>query len=325
MDFGTLIVTDMSVSENGGYLSWMESDKDAIFVFDLNAASWNPNSVSQTTDAASRPSSKLMVFPFPPGCRPAALNPFSCDGDHLIARFSISNGSPHKFFMVWDLRTRKLVSKFPYTVTGLWDTSAILSEKKIYLFSLPHHESDYPRRTNFMFPGYAKTYDLEGNVISSIGILPGTELRYNRLFKPVCGNGKITYGIARQGVLHRGHCLYMMSVNERTGIETSSKFYPECANTKSATNVRDYLAADDYYPLQECITQKNTQCVYLFHGVSTSDGPSGEVEIWDTTCDRSKRVPMPNTHAVYGNETFFAKSISKDLYIHKYISWDERN
>ncbi|KAK9493157.1 hypothetical protein V1508DRAFT_416471 [Lipomyces doorenjongii] len=329
LDFGTGRVTDMIVSDKAGYLIWQESDKAAIFVFDLATAFWPsiPSAASSSTSLSSQSSSNttssqqrgrgIQVLPFPQGCRLSGLNPFNCDGEHLVARFGVDVGSPKKFVMVWDLRTRELVSKFPFTETGLWDTSAIFAEKKIYLFSLPPRTEDLRL---FQFPGYCKTYDLSGKVTSSVGVLPGTEFRFNRMFEPLCHDGKIHYAISRQGGLHRGHCLSTMTVDENTGVGKERKFYPCCGTAGDSDSYVD----DNYFPVQDCITQKNSQCMYLFHAISSSEGISGEVEIWDTTSDNSRRYWLPKVRAVFGNETFFGKFVNRDLYIHRYSRWDEK-
>ncbi|KAK9330706.1 hypothetical protein V1520DRAFT_339776 [Lipomyces starkeyi] len=329
LDFGTGRVTDMIVSDRAGYLIWQESDKAAIFVFDLATAFWPsiPSTASSSTSLSSQSSSTTMssqqrgrgiqVLPFPQGCRLSGLNPFNCDGEHLVARFGVDVGSPKKFVMVWDLRTRELVSKFPFTETGLWDTSAIFAEKKIYLFSLPPRTEDLRL---FQFPGYCKTYDLSGKVTSSVGVLPGTEFRFNKMFEPLCHDGKIHYAISRQGGLHRGHCLSTMTVDENTGVGKERKFYPCCGTTGDSDSYVD----DNYFPVQDCITQRQSQCMYLFHAISSSEGISGEVEIWDTTSDHSRRYWLPKVRAVFGNETFFGKFVNRDLYIHRYSRWDEK-
>ncbi|KAJ8098390.1 hypothetical protein POJ06DRAFT_259340 [Lipomyces tetrasporus] len=328
LEFGTGRVTDMIVSDTGGYLIWQESDKAAIFVFDLATAFWasTPSAASSSTSLSSQSSSSttssqrgrgIQVLPFPQGCILSGLNPFNCDGEHLVARFGVDVGSPKKFVMVWDLRTRQLVSKFPFTETGLWDTSAIFAEKKIYLFSLPPRTEDLRL---FQFPGYCKTYDLSGKVTSAVGVLPGTEFRFNRMFEPTCENGKIHYAISRQGGLHRGHCLSTMTVDEHTGVGKERKFYPGCCTMASSES----YVTDSYFPVQDCITQTKSQCMYLFHAISSSEGISGEVEIWDTTSDKSRRYWLPKVRAVFGNETFFGKFVNRNLYIHRYSKWDEK-
>ncbi|KAK9236710.1 hypothetical protein V1525DRAFT_406017 [Lipomyces kononenkoae] len=328
LDFGTGRVTDMIVSEQAGYLIWQEADKPAIFVFNLANVFWSATSsaASSATSLSSQGSSNttsakvgrgIQVFPFPQGCTLSGLNPFNCDGEHLVARFGVELGSPRKFVMVWDLRTRELVSKFPFTETGLWDTSAIFADKKIYLFSLPPRTEDLRL---FQFPGYCKAYDLSGKVISSVGVLPGTEFRFNKMFEPFCQNGKIQYLISRQGGLHRGHCLSAMTVDENTGVGNEHKFYPGCNSMVGS----DADINETYFPVQDCIRQNATQCLYLFHAIASCEGISGEVEIWDTTSNKSRRYWLPKVRAVFGNESFFGKFVNRDLYIHRYSRWQEK-
>ncbi|KAK9371112.1 hypothetical protein V1509DRAFT_606918 [Lipomyces kononenkoae] len=332
LDFGTGRVTDMTVSDKAGYLIWQEVDKPAIFMFNLanvflsttcsNASSTTSLSLQNSSSTALGPAARvggraIQVLPFPPGCTLSGLNPFNCDGEHLVARFGVEVGSPKKFVMVWDIRTRELVSKFPFTETGLWDTSAIFADKKIYLFSLPPRTEDLRL---FQFPGYCKAYDLSGKVTSSVGVLPGTEFRFNNVFEPSCQNGKIQYLISRQGGLHRGHCLSVMTVDENNGVGHEHKFYPGC----NAMVNSDAEINESYFPLQDCIRQNTSQCMYLFHAIASSEGISGEVEIWDTTTDKSRRYWLPKVRAVFGNESFFGKFVNRDLYIHRYSRWEEK-
>ncbi|KAK9462205.1 uncharacterized protein V1516DRAFT_674024 [Lipomyces oligophaga] len=335
LEFGTRNVSDMILSDNGSYLVWIESDKDAIFAFDLDNA--RANSGSSTTTSRNQ----IAVFPFPERCIPAVLNPVSCDGEHLVARFSVARGSPNKFFLVWDLASRQLVSKFPYTVTGLWETSAIFKDKQIYLFSLPPHDCDISRKSgsSFMFPGNCKIYDLEGNTITSIGILPGTEQRYLRMSFPIYQDGKIIYSIARRGGIHRGHCLYTVELDERTHIDHQTRFYP----ASSLNEPKSYVAnSKDYYPFQQMIRQQGSHCAYYFHSVVgsesatsqpfspyTTPSSSGELEIYNTAFperNQSKRIWLQNTLGILANESFLAQFVgSKELIVRQYATFDQRH
>ncbi|KAK9469607.1 hypothetical protein V1512DRAFT_256648 [Lipomyces arxii] len=315
LEFGTGRVTDMIISDKGGYLLWQETDKAAMFLFELASAFWRPNQKLE----GSLPGRGIQLFPFPSGCRLSGLNPFNCDGEHLVARFGVDVGSPKKFVLVWDVRTRKLVSKFPFTQTGLWDISSVFSEKKIYLFSLPPRTEDLRL---FPFPGYCKAYDLSGKVISSVGVLPGTEFRYNRMFEPSCSEGKIHYSITRQGGSNKGHCVSTMIVDENTGLGHERKFFPACSAQGPDQTA---LSAESYFPVQECIAQKDSQCMYFFHAISAPAGVRGEIEIWDTTSDKSRRYQLPKVRAVFANETFFCKCIGRSIYIHRYARWNEHN
>ncbi|KAK9446709.1 uncharacterized protein V1518DRAFT_135188 [Limtongia smithiae] len=320
LEFGTGNVTYMVVTEKPGYLVWMESDKDAIFVLDL----------AEVAGGSTTSRKGIQVYPFPTGCRPGVYTPFNCDGEYLVGRFSVSMGSPHKFAMVWSLATRALICKFTYTATGLWDTSSLLCDKKIYLLSLPPRTDDLRRA--FFSPGYCKVYDLEGNVVSSISILPGTESRFNKLFEPTCQDGKISYAISRQGGgVHKGHCLSRISVDEMTGIDEEMKFFPACVSGESSASAAPSpspYGPEDYIALDTCFAQRHAQCMYLYHGIeAASDGTSGELEIWDTTTsthNKSRRIWLPKVRGVFGNESFFGKFVGKDLYLHRYATWEER-
>ncbi|KAK9453682.1 hypothetical protein V1511DRAFT_489540 [Dipodascopsis uninucleata] len=326
-DFSTGRVIDMIISDKNGYLIWQESNKPAIFVFDIASAldilrTENEGKATEITENIESMESTrqqprvLKIFPFPEGCRLSGISPFNCDGEHLVARFGVDIGSPKKFIMVWDIKTRDLVSKFPYTDSGMWDTMSIFRDNKIYLFSLP------PRAEVlrlFPFPGYCKAYDLYGNVVSSVGVLPGTEMRYTRLFDPVCDNGKISYSISRQGSSIRGHCLSTMEVDEKTGIGKETKYYPNFSVADSENLTDD----DDYYPIQECISHQSLNCKYLFHAIASSEGVSGQLEIWDTEANKSRRYFLPKVRAVYGNKSFFARFIDRELHINRFSRWDD--
>ncbi|KAK9473521.1 uncharacterized protein V1510DRAFT_414262 [Dipodascopsis tothii] len=355
IQLGSTRVSQLFVSDQGGFLVWREQEQAGLFVYHLRgraAAAMEPSASAASAgsavsaaaslfDAPSPASSAssagspgpapapaardpsgfvdrtdkalLDVYPFPPLCRPAGINPFSCDGQHLVCRFEVVTGSPKKFVHVWDVVSRELISSFPYSDSGLWETSGILADKKIYLFSIPPKAEEL--NMMFPFPGFCKIYDLEGNVKSMIGVLPGTEFKFNRIFQPACRDGKMSYCIFRQGF--QGISLSTMTIDENTGVGKEQKFHPAIVQAE----VDKY---DNFYPVQEAISQADSRCVYAFHAMSADNAISGEMEVWDTLHNTSRKYEMPNVRAVFGNESFFCKFVNRDLIVHRYRGYHER-